>query len=271
MTELTARSEDIERIELVDLHAGAPAAVRDRLGLRLEEVAGALVSIATKEPSILINRTVGLGRHQPATAAAVASIVDHYRRASVTRFFLQIAPNAKPVDLRDMLAAAGLEKARGWMKFTRGPAPAPDVTSPLAVRKIGREHADDFARIAAAGFGLSDAAQPLIAALISRRGWHLYMSFLGDTPAGTGAMLVHDGVANLDWGVTQPDFRQCGGQSAVLARRIRDANAMGCRLMVTTTGEAVPGDPQRSYNNILRAGFEEAYLRENWAPPRKAA
>jgi hypothetical protein len=45
MTELTARSEDIERIELVDLHAGAPAAVRDRLGLRLEEVAGALVSI----------------------------------------------------------------------------------------------------------------------------------------------------------------------------------------------------------------------------------
>lgn len=271
MTDLTARSEDIERIELADLHAGAPAAVRDRLGLRLEEVAGALVSIAAKEPSILINRTVGLGRHQPATPAAVEHIVAHYRAAGVARFFVQIAPDARPADLRDILAAAGLEKARGWMKFTRGPAPAPDVTSPLTVRKIGPEHAHDFARIAAGGFDLSETAQPLVAGLITRPGWHLYMSFLGDTPAGTGAMLVRDGVALLDWGVTHPDFRQRGGQSAVLAQRVRDANAMGCRLMVTTTGEAVPGDPQHSYSNILRAGFAEAYLRENWAPPRKVA
>jgi hypothetical protein len=32
------------------------------------------------------------------------------------------------------------------------------------------------------------------------------------------------------------------------------------------TGEAVPGDDQHSYHNIERAGFEEAYLRENWIP-----
>lgn len=271
MADLTARSEDIERAELVDLHAGAPAAVRDRLGLKLEEVGGALVSSAAGEPSILINRTVGLGLHEAATPAVVARIVDHYGAAGVARYFVQIVPDAKPADLRDMLAAAGLEKARGWMKFTRGPAPAPDVTSPLAVRKIGPEHADDFARIAAAGFDLLEAAQPLIAALIRRSGWHLYMSFAGETPAGTGALLVRNGVAHLDWGATHPDFRQRGGQSAVLAQRIRDANAMGCRLMVTTTGEAVPGDPQQSYKNILRAGFAEAYLRENWAPPRQPA
>ena len=30
------------------------------------------------------------------------------------------------------------------------------------------------------------------------------------------------------------------------------------------TGEAVPGDAQHSYSNILRAGFAESYLRENW-------
>jgi hypothetical protein len=32
------------------------------------------------------------------------------------------------------------------------------------------------------------------------------------------------------------------------------------------TGEAVPGDPQHSYGNIVKAGFAEAYLRENWVP-----
>jgi hypothetical protein len=32
------------------------------------------------------------------------------------------------------------------------------------------------------------------------------------------------------------------------------------------TGEAVPGDKQHSYRNIQKAGFKEAYLRENWIP-----
>ena len=114
MTGLTARSEDIERIELVDLHAGAPAAVRDRLGLRLEEVAGALVSIATKEPSILINRTVGLGRHQPATAAVVEGIVDHYRRASV----IASSPRSRPTPSQSTRATC--LPRRGWRKRTAG-------------------------------------------------------------------------------------------------------------------------------------------------------
>jgi GNAT superfamily N-acetyltransferase len=270
MTEPAARSDAIERTHLVDLHA-APAALRDRLGLELAEVDGALVSIAAAVPSVLINRTVGLGQHRAATPDLVGQIAVRYRRAGVARYFVQVAPDARPPELRDFLAAAGLEKARGWMKFTRGPAPAPDVTSSLAVRRIGPEHAAEFARIAAAGFDLPEAAEPLVAALISRPGWHFYMSFCGDTPAGTGALLVQRGVAYIDWGVTHPDFRQRGGQSAVLARRIGDANALGCRLMVTTTGEAVPGDPQHSCGNILRAGFKEAHLRENWAPPRQPA
>ncbi len=125
MTDLTARSEDIERAELDDLHTVATAAVRARLGLQLEEIGGALVSVAAGEPSILINRTVGLGLDQPATPAAIERIAGSYRAAGIARYFVQIAPDAGPPDLRAMLAAAGLEKARGWMKFTRGTAPPP--------------------------------------------------------------------------------------------------------------------------------------------------
>ena len=48
--------------------------------------------------------------------------------------------------------------------------------------------------------------------------------------------------------------------------RNRFALEAGCNMIVTMTGEAVPGDPQHSYSNILKQGFEEAYLRENWIP-----
>ncbi len=81
-------------------------------------------------------------------------------------------------------------------------------------------------------------------------------------------LFVKDGVAWLDWGATAPEFRGRRSQSALLNRRIRDALDLGCRLIATTTGEEVPGDPQISYRNIVKMGFEPAYVRQNFAPPK---
>jgi hypothetical protein len=35
-------------------------------------------------------------------------------------------------------------------------------------------------------------------------------------------------------------------------------------VVITETGEAVPGDAQHSYKNILKAGFRELYSRKNF-------
>ena len=77
-------------------------------------------------------------------------------------------------------------------------------------------------------------------------------------------MFIKDNVAYTDWGATHPDFRRRGCQGALLSHRISEAIKLGCKQIVTTTGEEVPGDPQHSYKNILRVGFHESYLRENW-------
>ncbi len=68
----------------------------------------------------------------------------------------------------------------------------------------------------------------------------------------------------LGFAATLKDQRGRGAQAVVLARRIRDALGLGVRLMVTETGTAVDGEPQHSYRNIERAGFEAAYVRQNW-------
>ncbi|MDP7424835.1 MAG: hypothetical protein QF394_05370 [Rhodospirillales bacterium] len=39
-------------------------------------------------------------------------------------------------------------------------------------------------------------------------------------------------------------------------------------MIATETGEAVEGDAQHSYHNIQWAGFEECYLRDNYAPAK---
>jgi hypothetical protein len=263
----TIRAEGAERAALSDLHRAAGPELQDRLGLELRAVDGALVSIARREPTILVNRIVGLGLAHPADRETVGTIVRRYREAGVGRFFLQLDPAATPMELPGWLEEAGLEPYhRAWAKFERGTEPAPAPRSDLCVRRIGAEHADDFGRIAAAGFELDDVWAPVLAGLVGRDGWHVYLSFEGDEPAGCGAMRIHDGLAWLDWAATLPEFRRRGSQGAIIGRRISDGLALGCRRFATSTGEEVAGDRQHSYHNIERFGFRRTHARANWVP-----
>jgi GNAT superfamily N-acetyltransferase len=264
--ELSLITERIERADLADLHAAASPTVKASLGLELKKIGGALVSIARNEPSILLNRAIGLGVERPATQTAVAEITAAYAAAGVARYFVHLHPEAEPADLKHWLLEAGLVKYRGWMKFRRNPVAPPVPKTELEIRLVGAEHGIDFGTIAAPCFDLSDKVIPLLACLVDRADWHVYMSFANGKPAGTGALLIREGVAWLNWGATHRDYRGKGRQSAVLAARIRHAIDAGCRILLTATGEAVEGDPQHSYKNIMRAGFEPAYLRENYVP-----
>ena len=264
MDETALAIERIECAALADLHAAAPAETREAIGLSLETIGTALVSIAANDPSILLNRTIGIGVAAADVRETVFAVVERYRAAGVGRFFFQLHAQAEPSELAEWMVEAGLERGRGWMKFARGTAPPPASRSDLEVREIGPEHAADFGRIAGGAFGLSAAAQPLVAALVGRPGWYIFMTFDGETPAGSGALFVKDGTAWCDWAATDPAFRGRGSQSAALARRVGEALDMGCRVIGTETGEAVPGDPQHSYNNILRAGFVETHVRANF-------
>ncbi len=264
----THESETIERAAMLDLHAAADADDVAALGLECVETGTALVSIARRLPAsaIVVNRVLGLGLAAPATRAEVGAIVAAYRDRSVEQYFVQLHPDAGPAELASWLRAAGLRADRGWQKFARDPVKAEMPATDLAVREIGRAHGDAFAAIVCNGFDLGDAAMPWLAKLPGRDGWHVFMSFAGDDPAGVGALFVRDGVGWTDYGATAPEFRRRGSQGAVMAARLERARELGCRQIYTCTGVAVPRDPQHSYRNIRKAGFIEAYVRENYAP-----
>lgn len=269
---MSKETEEVERHALAAFHAATPADLKAKLGLRAVEVGGALISIAASAPpsAIVANRTIGLGLAGPETREMVDYVTALYGEAGVARYFVHVCPESEPPDLRRWLMTAGLEKARGWMKFRRGRAAPPAIReTDLTVRRAGPADAPAFGRIVADAFDLGPDLADWVACLVGAEGWHVYMSFDGDTPAGTGGLFVRDGIAYCDWGATAPAFRRRGSQSALLRHRITQAIDMGCRLIVTETGEEVEDDPQHSYNNILRLGFEEDFVRENYAPPRR--
>ncbi|MDH5747933.1 MAG: GNAT family N-acetyltransferase [Rhodospirillales bacterium] len=266
LDELEITAERCEREALGDFHAATPEAVKIALGMKTHTVGGAFVSVATHDPSILLNRTIGLGVEAPAAREDIAAIRKIYGDAGVGRFFLHLNPGAEPEDLSGWLAAAGMRPHRRWMKFRRGLTPPPEKNTYLRIEKIGPDFGHDFGAIAAQGFGLTDLAVPALAALAARPGWHVYMSFAGDDPAGVGAMFVSGGCAWFDWAATLPAYRRQGSQSAILRRRINEAIRLGCKHMFTETGEAAEGDPQHSYHNIEKAGFQAWHPRDNFIP-----
>jgi len=264
--EITRRLELIESRTLSEFHQAAPAAVRTAMGLSIHDMDGVLVSRAARGGNILVNRTIGLGVSSPATLDQVNEIRRLYREVEVARYFVHASSVAVPHPVTALLEQAGLVRDRAWMKFARGGEPAEETGTDLTVREIGVEDAADFGRIAGAAFGLPEIAWGAVAGLVGRPGWHVFMSFDGSRAAGTGALYVAGGVGWTEWGATDPDFRRRGSQSALLARRVNAAIALGCTLIGTCTGEAVAGEDQHSYRNIRRAGFEEIGLRDNYSP-----
>lgn len=263
--------EIVERDSMADILAAATPDLAKRLGLQALTIGSTLVSVASKLPAtaIVINRALGLGLSSPETRDSIHGMVQAYRDAGVGRFFIQCHPAAQPAAMLEWLTDEGLEKARGWQKFSRGREAVPRVDAEARIEEIGPEFGDAFGRILCDAFDFGNAAIPWLAGVPGRQGWHIFMAFVDDEPAGVGALFVKDGIGDIDFGATAPKFRGRGIQQAILAKRVACALDHGCREIVTCTGVAVPGDPQHSYSNIKRAGFRETYVRENYAPPRR--
>ncbi len=268
---MTLPSEEVERSALADLHAAATPELVESLQLSASTIGSALVSLAGALPNsaIVVNRAIGVGLEAPETRQTVQDISSTYRSAGVERYFVQRHPAARPAELVSWFSAFGLEKARGWQKFRRGRDPVPAIGTDLRIEEIGPEHGQAFGRIVCDAFDLGNLAAPWLARLPGRAGWRVFMSFDGDEPAGAGAQFIQGKYAWIDYGATAPKFRRRGSQAAVLAHRVQCALDAGCQEIFTCTGEEVPGDPQHSYKNIRKLGFQESYIRENFAPSRR--
>jgi GNAT superfamily N-acetyltransferase len=259
-------SDEIEAAALRALHAAADAGLRESLGLDWRAIGAGAASIAAALPAsaIVVNRALGLAGPDDLRQTVAA-----YRAAGAARFFINGAGQGDEAAFAAEAAALGLAPARGWRKFARGRAePVPDAPAPFPIREIAAGQGADFGRIAAAAFDLGDAAADWLARLPGTPGWRVFAAFDGDRAVGTGAVFVAGDTAWTDWGATAPAARGRGVQLSLLAHRVRTALDMGVRELFTCTGEAVPGEPQHSYANILRCGFAEGVLRPNFAPPK---
>jgi hypothetical protein len=260
--------EDLERIEIEawrDYCAAAPPAFAQAVGLETAELGGPLLAMCRHVDHYQFNRLLGGGLGGDDEGRSLSIAAQRFREAGLKNGYLQIAPGARADGLAAKARSLGLQPIeRTWVKFSRGPEPAPSPATSLDIAEATVADAIDFARAVVAGFGMPDTLASWLAAIVGRKGWHTYVARDGGKAVGGAAMFVHQGRAWLGIGAVQAAARRKGGQGALLARRITDGLAAGARWFATETGKPLPGEPHPSFSNIQRAGFGIAYERANW-------
>lgn len=242
----------------------ADEATRRALGLGMVRRDRVMAMWATGLDVLAFNRVVGLGLDAPADPASVGVFVEAFVVSGVRRFMVQLSPEARPQGLGAVLEARGFTHHNNWVKLWRDVSPIDPGPSTVRVVQIERERAAEFARVLGTGFGFPEALAPWSAATVGAATWRHYLALDGDTPVATGALFVRGGAGWLGMAATLASHRGRGAQSALIARRVADAAALGCRLVVTETAEETPTRPAPSYRNMTRLGFRVAYLRPNF-------
>jgi len=211
-----------------------------------------------------------LGAAEDPSAADLRAAVDWAESRDVSPYVPVTPGLAGTAQAEAWLSENGFERVYAWMKFVRGAHP-PRFPAPQEVEVVELTTPDQepFGTIAAIGFGLPAWAAEFFAHLPGKDGWRCYVAKIEDEAQGCAAMLIEDGLAEFGVAATLEQGRGRGCQTALLHRRICDAAAAGCRTLFVETGERVPDRPSASYRNILKAGFEQAYLRPNWQRQRR--
>lgn len=239
--------DELERI--------SEAALESIYGERQIDVGGARCFRMPEAPeSSMLNRVVGLGVERAATDADIDEALG---AMGETTFYVAVSPGARPSTLDAMLAARGLERGLGWVLFRRPPLPPRRAETTLRVIEAGPSEAPAWGRLVIDAFALPHAALDWMRSVVGADGWHAWLALAGDEPAAAAALWIGGDAAYFTFAGTAAGHRGKGGQNALLAARIERALDLGCRTLVTETGEPQDGRPGASHRNILRNGFVE--------------
>jgi hypothetical protein len=248
------------------------------------EVAGG-VALWLGEGS-LVNVAAGLAMEGPIGESELRQVEDFYARrgappilatcafADPTLFTLLSRRGWQMTEFENMLALE-LDRPAGaagtWASAASDDSAAPDGPAApgepegtpghppgIEVRVCAGAERELWGHIAARGFSddaeLGPAQEEFGSIMAARGDAILVLGWADGQPAGTGALVIDDGVGWLSGDSTLPQYRCRGIQQAIQRWRLHLALDAGCALAVT---EAAPGSG--SQRNMERLGFRVVY------------
>jgi GNAT superfamily N-acetyltransferase len=201
-----------------------------------------------------LNRAYLCGTEPGMEFASLARLIDLFTAAGVKRFFIWLSPGSDMDTVRGWLEQGGLSRIRRTSYptlYRTGHSPVAFRTD-LDVRQVNTEE------IAEARGQLGETLWPQFARTAGRPGFFHYMAFDGRRAVAIAALCVFEDIGYLMAAATLESHRQRGAQQALIAKRIEQAEQIGCVMQVSETLHFL----EHSLRNLQRAGFQEAYEKE---------
>ena len=223
---------------------------------------GEVVAGLCREHDILaFNRCLGLGLTTDLNPALLKQITAYYAQAGVPRFFVPVFPGTDTY----LLEKHGFKPYNNWAKLVRRiHLPLKETPCPFRIRPATTADRDTFAQIVTTAFNWPDLLGYFFASTLGQPNWHHSIVMTGSKAVAVGALFIHGNLGVMAVAATLPEYRNRGAQNALIQHRIRQARELGCRYMSVETAESNPDAPSISCQNMLKQGFELAYLRPNY-------
>ncbi|WP_329057894.1 hypothetical protein [Amycolatopsis sp. NBC_01480] len=268
MTISIEAAETSEAQTLLDFETRAPAGIRAALGISHARIGGGVVLAMRNDPISSWSKAMGFGFNAPVTIELIEEIGEFYRAQGAPSREVLLAPAVLPEDWPEICARTGLREGVRRAKLAcpvetmeqRGVLP-----TRVQVGLVSEQDAGEWGTTLVRGYGAPvEELAGLFTALVGRPGWSAFAGRIEGRIVSTGALFVRGETGQCFGGATLAEARSLGGQSALLAARIRAAQEAGCRWLVAETVAEEPGSHNPSLHNMLRLGFEVVYERSSW-------
>jgi hypothetical protein len=221
---------------------------------------------------VSLNQIQGAAEPGAIEGGHLARAIEWMRQREV-HYCVPVAEARPDAHLADAwLGARGFEEGAGWIRFVRDLSPPRfEVDREIQIYQLGNEEIDGEAlsAIVAESMDLPAPAGTLFFSLPQRPNWRCYTAALapGELVVSTASMMIEGDLVQLGPGNTVERARGRGCNLALLRRRLLDAAACGCRTAVVELPGCEPDRLNSAGRNLLRAGFEIAYVGRNWQRP----
>jgi hypothetical protein len=185
------------------------------------------------------------------TRDGLAQLCRLFAEAGVGRFFVWLTPGPDMDAVRGWLAEAGMARHPhvAYPTLARPAGAAERVATDIEVRELAAENAADTLA------SIEGASWPDFRRSLGAPGFSHYVTYDCGRPIASAALQVAGDVGHLCMAFTAEPDRRRGAQQALIARRIEQATARGCRVLVSETLSFL----KSSLGNLRRAGFAPAY------------
>ncbi len=189
------------------------------------------------------------------TEGGLQELLGLFDAKNIDRVFVWLSPGPDVDQVRGWLAALGLRR----VVWTRYPVLVLDeqvlTAMPPTEFEIRRVSSEEIANAREQhGLSMMSGFEESTGAANA----HHYLAYDAGRPIASAMLVRFEDIGYLTHASTNESDRRRGAQGALIARRIADARALGCRHIVSETLTML----QSSFANLQRYGFREVYERE---------